>query len=256
VDSFGYNSAVIPEGIPYKTESWDWLLNPDYRGKVALINEPSIGIFDAALAVRAKGLMEFADIGNMTRKEIDTLITILLEYRKAGQFRGFWASVPRSVELMKSGEVIIQSMFSPAVSKLNGLGVPCIYAAPKEGYRAWQGVSCLSSKISPLAEAVAYEYMNWWLSGWPGAFIARQGYYISNPQVSRPFMSTAEWDYWYEGKPAPIDLVGTDGRISVKKGQVRRGGSYWERFSHIAVWNTVMDQYEYLLMRWKELLIG
>ena len=30
----------------------------------------------------------------------------------------------------------------------------------------------------------AYDYMNWWLSGWPGAFIAKQGYYISNPERS------------------------------------------------------------------------
>jgi putative spermidine/putrescine transport system substrate-binding protein len=70
-DSFGYNSAIIPEGIPYETESWGWLLNEKYHGKVALVNEPTIGLFDAALAVQANGLMQFQDIGNMTKKEID-----------------------------------------------------------------------------------------------------------------------------------------------------------------------------------------
>jgi putative spermidine/putrescine transport system substrate-binding protein len=255
-DSFGYNTHRIARGIPYVTESWAWLLDDQYRGKVALINEPSIGIFDAALAARAKGLIEFADIGNMTRDEIDRLIEILLAYKKKGHFRGFWSSVPRSVDLMANGEVDIESMFSPAVSDLNGRGIPCVYAAPREGYRAWQGVMCLSQNASGRVRDAAYEYMNWWLSGWPGAFIARQGYYISNPQRSRPLMKPEEWDYWYEGKPAAIPLCGTDGKISVRKGDVRTGGSYTKRFENVAVWNTVMDQYEYLLLRWKELLLG
>lgn len=255
-DSFGYNTARIPKGIPYKTESWSWLLDDKYRGKVALINEPSIGIFDAALAVRAKGLMDFADMGNMTRQEIDRLISILIAYKKQGHFRGFWSSVPRSVELMQSGEVVIESMFSPAVAELNGKGVPCVYAAPREGYRAWQGVMCLSRAATGRVRDAAYEYMNWWLSGWPGAFIARQGYYISNPERSKPLMKPEEWAYWYEGKPAAIPLYGPDGKISVHKGEIRTGGSYTKRFENVAVWNTVMDQYEYLLLRWKELLVG
>lgn len=255
-DSFGYNSKRIPKGVPYVTESWAWLLDDRHRGKVALINEPSIGTFDAALAARAKGLIDFADIGNMTRAEIDRLIGILLAYKKKGHFRGFWSSVPRSVDLMQSGDVDIESMFSPAASELNGRGIPCVYAAPREGYRAWQGVMCLSRNASGRVRDAAYEYMNWWLSGWPGAFIARQGYYISNPERSKPLMKPEEWAYWYEGKPAAIPLYGTDGKISVKKGELRTGGSYTKRFENVAVWNTVMDHYEYLLRRWKELLLS
>lgn len=255
-DAFGYNSAHVPRGVPYKTESWSWLLDERYGGKVALINEPSIGIFDAALAARAKGLMDFADIGDPTRQELDRLIAILLEYKSRNHFRGFWPSVPASVELMASGEVVIESMFSPAASELTGMGVPCVYAAPREGYRAWQGVLCLSALASGPVKDMAYEYMNWWLSGWPGAFIARQGYYISNPQRSRPLMTQAEWDYWYEGKPAATDLLGTDGKVAVHRGETRSGGAYTTRFEHVAVWNTVIDQYEYLLLRWKDLLLG
>ncbi len=255
-DSFGYNSAHIRQGKPYETESWSWLLDDSYRGKVALINEPSIGIFDAALAARAKGLVDFADLGNLTRHEIDQLMAVLLEFKRRGHFRGFWSSVPRSVELMASGEVVIESMFSPAVSALNGMGVPCVYAAPKEGYRAWHGVMCLSSAASGQALEAAYAYMNWWLSGWPGAFVARQGYYISNPERSRPLMTPEEWDYWYEGQPAAIPLCGVDGKISVQAGDRRTGGSYTKRFANVAVWNSVIDQYEYLLLRWKELLLS
>jgi putative spermidine/putrescine transport system substrate-binding protein len=114
-------------------------------------------------------------------------------------------------------------MFSPAVSMLNGKGIPVNFAAPKEGYRGWHGVMCLSSASQGRSKDAAYEYMNWWLSGWPGAFIAKQGYYISNPQRSSKYMSKPEWDYWYQGKPAAQNLAGTDGKISVNKGKIRTG---------------------------------
>jgi putative spermidine/putrescine transport system substrate-binding protein len=254
VDSFGYNTNIIKKGIPYESESWSWLLDEKNKGKVALINAPTIGIFDAALAAQAQGLMKFKDIGNMTTIEIDKLFKILIQKKKEGHFAGFWSSVPQSVQYMTSGRVNIQSMFSPGVSAARGQGTPVAYAAPKEGYRAWHGVMCLSSKAKERTKDAAYDYMNWWLSGWPGAFIARQGYYISNAERSKGLLHKSEWDYWYEGKVATKDLKGTDGKISVPKGDFRNGGSYINRFSNIAVWNTVMDHYDYSLDKWYEFL--
>jgi putative spermidine/putrescine transport system substrate-binding protein len=255
-DSFGYNTAVMPRGTPYESESWGWLLDSRHRGRVAIVNAPTIGIFDLALAAQSKGLMQFADMGNMTRDEIDQLFRIVTDLKRKQHFRGVWSSVPHSVELMASGDVALESMFSPAVSTLNGMNIPCVYAAPREGYRAWHGVMCLSRECSDERRDAAYAYMNWWLSGWPGAFIARQGYYISNPQRSREHMSHAEWDYWYAGKQAAEALRGTDGTVSVTPGDTRSGGSYVKRFENIAVWNTVMDNYEYTLSKWKEFVLA
>jgi len=256
VDSFGYDTRVVPKGVPYQTESWSWLLDERWSGRVAIVNAPTIGLFDLALALIASGQLEVGDIGNLTRSEIDALFEIIVDYRKRGHFRGTWQSVPHSVDLMANREVVIESMFSPAAAALRGMGVPCVYAAPMEGYRAWHGVMCLSRAATDEAKEAAYAYMNWWLSGWAGAFIARQGYYISNPERSRPLMSQAEWDYWYEGKPASEKLEGTDGRIVAVPGDVRTGGSYIQRFSNIAVWNTVMDQFEYSLLKWNEFLLS
>lgn len=254
VDSFGYNTNHIPKGIPYETESWGWLLDERNKGKVGIVNAPTIGIFDLALAAQAKGLMSFKDIGAMTISELDQLFNILMEYKKQKHFSGYWTSVPESVEFMKSNRVHIESMFSPAVSALNGQGVPVTYAAPKEGYRGWHGVMCLSSATKGIKKDAAYDYMNWWLSGWPGAFIAKQGYYISNPSRSKLHLSEAEWNYWYKGKPASEPLQGTDGKIVVNKGDIRTGGSYEKRFSNVAVWNTVMPTYDYTIQKWYELI--
>lgn len=255
-DSLGYDAAALEEGVPYETESWGWLFEPKFRGRAALVNAPTIGLFDAALAAEANGLMRFGDIGAMTRAELDELTSHLIRLKRAGQFRGVWSSVPQSVDFMQDDGVVVESMFSPAVASLRGAGTRCIYAAPKEGYRAWHGVMCLSSASKGPAVDMAYEFMNWWLSGWPGAFIARQGYYISTPSLSREHLSDAEWDYWYGGQPAATDLENTEGAIAVAAGERRRGGSYEERFSHIAVWNTVMPTYEYSLAKWNEFLLA
>lgn len=254
VDSFGYHTGTVPEGEPYETESWSWLLDERWRGRVALVNEPTIGVFDAGLAAQAAGLMEFDDIGAMTRSEIDRLFEILVDLKQDGHFCGVWTSVPHSVDLFETGRAVIASMFSPGVAALNSTGTPVNYAAPKEGYRAWHGVMCLSSEIDSEAEEAAYRFMNWWLDGWAGAFIARQGYYISVPHRAAEHMSRGEWDYWYGGKPAPTDLRSTDGKVAVRAGSVRRGGSYENRFANVAVWNTVMDTYEYSMLRWYEFL--
>jgi len=232
------------------------LFDEKYKGKVALVNAPTIGIFDAALAAQAKGLMTFKDIGNMTRAEIDQLFTIMIELKQNGHFTGLWNSVPESVDFFSSGRAVIGSMFSPGISALNGQNIPAVYAAPKEGYRAWHGVMCLSSKTKGHVKDAAYKYMNWWLSGWPGAFIARQGYYISNPQRSKPLLTEDEWNYWYAGKETSAPLRNTQGQISVQAGGMRNGGSYETRFSNVAVWNTVMDTYEYSLPRWHEFILS
>lgn len=256
VDSFGYNTQHVAKGIPYETESWAWLLDEQYRGKVAIINSPTIGIFDLALAASSKGLIQFGDMSNMTQSEIDELFSILLDYKKQQHFAGFWNSVPQSVEFMSHDRVYIESMFSPAVSALNGQGIPVTYAAPREGYRAWHGVMCLSSECHGHVKDAAYDYMNWWLSGWAGAFIARQGYYISTPQRSKPLLDDNEWGYWYEGKATNVPLQGTDGRVSVQAGDVRTGGAYTKRLSNIAIWNTVMPNYDYSLQKWYEFLLA
>jgi putative spermidine/putrescine transport system substrate-binding protein len=254
VDSFGYNTDFIKPGIAYETESWSWLLDDENRGKVAIVNAPTIGLFDLALAAQSKGLIKFNNIGAMTRPELDRLFSILLDFKRQGHFSGYWNSVPESIEFMKSKRAHIESMFSPAVSALNSQNINVRFAAPKEGYRGWHGVMCLSSQTQSSVKDAAYDYMNWWLSGWPGAFIARQGYYISNPQRSKLLLSPAEWDYWYGGKATSIDLLNTNGDVAVKAGEQRNGGSYHKRFSNVAVWNTVMPTYDYSLQKWYELI--
>ena len=249
-DSIGY----APEETGRDIESWAELFSEDFKGAVALLNIPQIGAMDAAMGVEALGITKFKDKGDMTKAEIDILIDFLIKKKKEGHFRAFWQTFGQSVNLMVSGEVILQSMWSPAVTAVNAEGVKCIYASPKEGMRGWHGVKAISAKTQGKALDQAYEYLNWWLDGWAGAFVARQGYYMSAYTPVKNYLSPEEWDYWYLGKPAAKELNDPFGSPLVAKGQVRDGGSYEQRFKKIAVWNSIMTENDYLVKRWTEFI--
>ena len=136
VDAFGYHSEAVDSE---DAKSWAIFYDTDYKGKVGLLNDPATGLMDLALGAQAAGLTTFDDIGNMTRDEIDTIMDLLIEQKQAGQFRAFWNSFDESVNLMSSGEVVVESMWSPAVTALRTHDVPVIYASPQEGYRGWHG---------------------------------------------------------------------------------------------------------------------
>jgi putative spermidine/putrescine transport system substrate-binding protein len=248
-DSIGYDKTVIPH-----VDSWAELFNPQYKGKVALINDPQIGPIDAALAAEASGKLKFGNIGNMTKGEIDNLTKLLIDMKKAGFFRAFWATFTESVNLMAGGEVVIESMWSPAQTVLLEAGKKVGFAAPKEGMRGWCGCTVIYKHVSGPTLDAAYKYLNWWLSGWPGANMARQAYYSPRPDTTKKFLSKAEWDYWYGGKPAAQNLVGPDGKQAIPKGAVREGGSFTQRIRLYAAWNTTQPQNDYMGTQWNNFI--
>lgn len=250
-----YNADTLgirPDLIGRPIERWQELLNSEFKGKVALVDIPSIGVMDAAMALESRGDLKYEDKGNMTREEIDRTIEALIDLKRQGHFRAFWNSFDQSVNLMASGEVVLQSMWSPAVTAVRTRGVECAYVPLQEGYRAWAAGLGLMKHLSGLKLDAAYEYLNWYMSGWQGGFIAKQGYYAAVPETARQFLTENEWNYWYEGKPAQSDIKDPYGATMEKAGSVRDGGAFWERMGNIACWNTVMDENVYMVRKWNE----
>ncbi|MBV5263296.1 ABC transporter substrate-binding protein [Pinisolibacter aquiterrae] len=252
-----YNADTLgirPDLIKRPINSWAELLNPEFKGKAALLNIPSIGIMDAAMVVEATGQYKYADKGNMTKAEIDLTMKILTEAKKAGQFRAFWKDFNESVNLMASGETVIQSMWSPAVTKVRSMGIPCTFQPLKEGYRSWASGFCVSKGVSGPKLDWAYEFVNWFLSGWAGAYLNRQGYYSAVLSTARANMEPYEWAYWMEGKPAEKDILSPTGALLEKAGSLRDGGSYDDRMGNVACWNAVMDENDYMVRKWNEFI--
>ncbi len=250
-----YNADTLgirPDLIKRPIDSWKELLNPEFKGKAAILNIPSIGIMDAAMVVEAAGLYKYPDKGNMTKKEIDLTIKTLIEAKKAGQFRALWKDFNESVNLMASGEVVIQSMWSPAVTAVRTKGIACTFQPLKEGYRAWAaGFGVPKSVTGKKADAV-YEFINWFLDGWAGAYLNRQGYYSAVLETAKAKMEAYEWAYWMEGKAAEKDIKAPGGELLAKAGSLRDGGSYESRMGGIACWNAIMDENAYMVQKWNE----
>lgn len=253
VDSFGFDRRLFGDEGP-EGSSWAWLLDRRARGRIALVDEPAIGIFDAALAAEANGDLTFQDIGNMTVDEIDSLMSLLETLRQQGFFVGSWVSPDEAEALVRADRVSVQSMWSPSYGNLGHMRDVFCESVPREGYRAWHGGASLARHLSGSQLDMAYDYLNWWLAGPAGAVMARQGHYMTNADGVREYLSPEEWGYWYDGDVARCDLRGPDGRIVVRTGQRRPGGAYRERVSRIALWNTVMDEYNYAARAWNRFI--
>jgi putative spermidine/putrescine transport system substrate-binding protein len=250
-----YNADTLgirPDLIGRPIESWAELLNPEFKGKASLLDISSIGIMDAAMVCEAMGEIQYGDKGNMTTDEIDRTMAIMTEAKRAGQFRSFWKTFDESVNLMSSGEVVIQSMWSPAVTAVRTQGVNCVYQPLKEGYRGWGNGLALMSHLEGAKLDAAYEYLNWYNSGWVGGFIAKQGYYSANVETAKAALSENERGFFYEGKPATADITSPTGEKTNSAGEIRDGGSYEDRFAQVAVWNNLMDEAEFLYAKWNE----
>ena len=172
--------------------------------------------------------------------------------KKGGHFRALWNTFDESVNLMASGEVVIQSMWSPAVTAVQSQGIKCTYQPLKEGYRGWGNGLGLLAHLEGLKLDAAYEYLNWYNSGWVGGFIAKQGYYSANPKTAMAALTENERGFFYEGKAATADITSPTGEKTNSAGDKRDGGSYEERFAQVAVWNNLMDEAEFLYAKWNE----
>jgi putative spermidine/putrescine transport system substrate-binding protein len=254
MESIAYDAGVL--GLEPDEVSWAELLNARWRGRVALQADPAIGLQDALLAARAAGLVEIGDAGNPTRPQIDAVVRLLRRLKAQGQFRAFWSTFDEAVDLVARDGVVVEAAPWTAVSLLASSGRPVRYAAPPEGLRGWAGLLFVSKAAlaSPSRLQACYDYLNWWHSGVPGAILMRYGYYSAVQGACAAYVSQDEWDYWIAGKPAGSDLDSPFAQRSIRKGEVRDGGSVVERTCRIAAWRSRFDEAEHARERWREVV--
>ena len=250
-----YNADTLgirPDLIGREISSWSELFNPEFAGKTAIQNIPTIGIMDAIMAAQASGRVNYVDRGNPTRDELAATIDALIELKRDGHWRALWNTFDESVNLMAAGEVVIQSMWSPAVTAVRSQGINVEYVSLDEGLRGWGNGMALMSHLDGLKLDAAYEYLNWYLSGWMGGFIAKQGYYISVPETAQNFLTDNEWGFFYQGEAASAPITSPTGDVTNQAGERRDGGSYANRFANVAVWNNLPDEADFLFSKWNE----
>ena len=70
----GDTLGIRPDLVGRKITTWADLLSPDFKGRTALQEQPTIGVMDTALALEALGEIKYGDKGNMTKAEIDRTV--------------------------------------------------------------------------------------------------------------------------------------------------------------------------------------
>ena len=136
-------------------------------------------------------------------RDHDDCGTGLIDLKKKGHWRSMWGTFDQSVQLMTSGEVVIQSMWSPAVTAVRAAGVPCIYQPLAEGYRGWGNGAQPDEPPRGQEAGCGLRLSQLVLRRLDGAPSSQSmGYYLGVSETAKAFMQPFEWDYWYEGKPA------------------------------------------------------
>ncbi len=154
---------------------------------------------------------------------------------------------------MAAGEVVIQSMWSPAVTAVRTQGINCVYQPLKEGYRGWGNGLALMAHLEGIKLDAAYEYLNWYNSGWVGGFIAKQGYYSANAEIGEDGPDRERARLLLRGQAGdrrhhqPDRREDQLGRRSARR-RLLRGAL----LARSAVWNNLMDEAEFLYAKWNE----
>ncbi len=157
---------------------------------------------------------------------------------------------------MASGEVVIQSMWSPAVAAVRAKGIPCTYQPLKEGYRSWGGG--LGARLASQGAQLdaAYEYINWYTVGLgrrlpqPPGLLLGGARYRPRPIHDRGRMGLLDGRQARQGRHQERRTA----QVVEKAGAVRDGGSFEERMGTVACWNAVMDEDRYMVQRWNEFI--
>lgn len=165
-----YVNSAFPDGL----DSWTALYDPALKGQVALDGGGSL----TPLAVTALSL-GIDDPMNMTPEQITEVKDYMIANRD--QFRTFADSDSDTVNLFKSGEIVLSDGGRGTATKLQNAGVDVTWVAPEEGALSWVCGLSISSKSKNIP--ASYAIINHYLTPAMQAATAELGFGITNPEA-------------------------------------------------------------------------
>ena len=173
VDSY----AINPEFVDKDPGTWGAMFDRQYKGKVAIIDIPTVALPMYAMYLVGSGQMaEPNEIHNLTTSEVDVVADFLAGHAAAGQFKGYWSDFGTSLNLMVSREVWLEDCWNSAVFAARSSGVPAYYLSPKEGVIGWFGTEHILAGCAEADLPRAYAYLNHRLGGKFAKDMALQAY--------------------------------------------------------------------------------
>jgi spermidine/putrescine transport system substrate-binding protein len=170
-----------PQGLIVNTEkvkdvphSWKALFDPKYHGEVAIEGDEALTpLGETALAMGMEKPME------LTAAQIAEVKDYLTEHK--GQFRSYTESDSDTINLLKSGEVVLTDGGRGTAIAAEEAGVPVEWIAPEEGPLSWicgLGIPAGSANVE-----AAYKLINYYTSPAAQAQSALEGYVVTNPKA-------------------------------------------------------------------------
>jgi spermidine/putrescine-binding protein len=178
-----YNTKVFPHGV----SSYAALFDPSLKGRVALDAGGTLtAIGDTALALGYRNPM------SLTNAEVAKVGAYLQAHHD--QFRAYASTDADSVNLMKSGEVVLMDGGRGTAQAMQADGVPVKWVGPSGSTVSWVCGLAITNQAANLP--AAYRVINYYLSPRAQAINAAQGYVVTNkralPLVPVQYRATAD----------------------------------------------------------------
>jgi len=178
-DSFSY----LPEELPFEERGsqvsmgYEELHNPEWKGRVASIDDPMVGFGQVANYLDASGQATFTGPPtNMTHDDVDKCFNFLLPDIKGGQFRSFWFTYADSVSLLSTKEVWLTMTYQPACFDSRKAGRPTYYACLRDGPFFWTNNNIISKYASADVVPWGYKFADWQIDLYCQMLFTKQGY--------------------------------------------------------------------------------
>ena len=249
-DTLGIRPDLV--GGRDKITSWKDLLDPKYKGKTALVDYAPVGVMDVAMAlevarrlqVRRQGQHDQGgdrqDHQDHDRSQEGRPFPLLLEHlRPVGEPDGLGRG-GGPVDVVAGGHRRALARHRLLLRAPEGR-LSRLVRRPGADGASQRAQARLRLRVHELVQL-----------GLAGRLHRQAGLLLGGPATAKKFLTPEEWDYWYDGKPAAVDIKDPYGTLMEKKGTTRDGGAIWDRMGNIACWNTVMDEDRYLTRRWNE----
>jgi spermidine/putrescine transport system substrate-binding protein len=171
---WGNSSYCYRTDIVKDEESWNVLLDPRYKGKIAVYDG-----MDAVLSVALA--IGITDPYHMTDEQLAQVKAKMVEQKELLRF--YWGASSEYQQALASGEVVVSTCWNDGPIALQKQGVPVKMAKPKEGMITWV-CGMVNTADGPGDEQKVYDYMDAMISAETGVFeVSVYGYGHSNQKA-------------------------------------------------------------------------
>ena len=170
INSILYRTDLVD--IDIEEESWTFLWDERYAGRIANIQEMEAAVLGAALAFGV------SDPFNPSDAEKQTIRDALVSQRELLRF--YWTSPTEMEQALVSGEIVAAYAWPASYATMKAEGHAVRYMEPKEGVFSWLG-GWLLLKDRPGNEQNIYDFVDAWLDPGVGKWMMENyGYGHSN----------------------------------------------------------------------------